>query len=146
MTLSSPEDKQITILHLSDFHFSEENREDINIVLDALFADWDNLKDKYNLTPDIIVISGDLAKTGDQAEYKFALTWLKDLLKKINLPPDRVFIVPGNHDVNRTELKKWGKIEFKNEEEVTKFLNSTSDEKRTVFKKLDNFFKFTKKF
>ena len=99
MRRNSPDNNQITILHLSDFHFNEESREEITTVLDALFDDLQKLGDEYGVSPNLVVISGDIANAGDQADYNFALDWLVNLSKKIKISPDNVFIVPGNHDI-----------------------------------------------
>ncbi len=44
--------------------------------------------------PDHIAVTGDLANLGLPGEYAGALSWLKMLG-----PPDRVSVVPGNHDI-----------------------------------------------
>lgn len=44
--------------------------------------------------PDHICVTGDLANLGLPGEYAGALTWLKALGE-----PDRVSVVPGNHDI-----------------------------------------------
>ena len=146
MRRNSPDNNQITILHLSDFHFNEESREEITTVLDALFDDLLNLRDKYGVTPNLVVISGDIANAGDQADYNFALDWLDNLVKKLKFSPDNVFVVPGNHDIDRNELTEFSKLEFDDEDSVTKFLNKGGDERIATFKKLDNFYEFIKKF
>ena len=146
MELNSPEDNQLTILHLSDFHFNQESREEIEIVLNALFEDIKKLKEDYDLNPNLVVISGDIASTGDEADYNFALDWLNNLSKKLNISSDNFIIVPGNHDINRNELKRFSKLKFDDEEEVTKFLSKGGDEKIKTFKKLGNFDEFIKNF
>ena len=57
-------------------------------VLDRLVAD---LKAQR---PDHIVVTGDLANIGLPQEHIDALAWLKGLG-----PPDRVSVIPGNHDI-----------------------------------------------
>ena len=146
MRRNSPDNNQITILHLSDFHFNEESREEITTVLDALFDDLLNLRDKYGVTPNLVVISGDIANAGDQADYNFALDWLDNLVKELKISPDNVFIVPGNHDIDRNELTKFSELKFDDEDSVTKFLNKGGDERIATFKKLDNFYEFIKNF
>jgi len=146
MRRNSPDNNQITILHLSDFHFNEESREEITTVLDALFDDLQKLGDEYCVSPNLVVISGDIANEGDQADYNFALDWLYNLLEKLKISPDNVFIVPGNHDIDRNELTEFSKLKFDDEDSVTKFLNKGGNERIATFKKLDNFYEFTKNF
>jgi hypothetical protein len=47
-----------------------------------------------------------LAFSGKQEEYKAAKgEFLERLLEATGLNPDQLFIVPGNHDLNRDEFK-----------------------------------------
>jgi len=57
-------------------------------VLDRLVADMQAQR------PDHIVVTGDLANIGLPQEHIDALTWLQGLG-----PPDRVSVIPGNHDI-----------------------------------------------
>jgi len=97
----------VTWLHLSDWHqgSKEFNRQ---VVVDALIED---LKKRADLSPDLakidfIVFSGDLAFSGIQEEYKAAKEeFLERLLEATGLGPDRLFIIPGNHDLNMDDFK-----------------------------------------
>ncbi len=53
------------------------------------------------LRPDFVCITGDLAWSGREQEYEQAVQFVDELQEIIRVPKDRVFIVPGNHDVNR---------------------------------------------
>ena len=53
------------------------------------------------LRPDLILVSGDIAYSGQPAEYELARAFFDDLLAAVDLPRDRLFLVPGNHDVDR---------------------------------------------
>jgi predicted phosphodiesterase len=50
---------------------------------------------------DAILVGGDIAFAGAKEEYDAALEWLKELSQACNCSLDRVFLVPGNHDVDR---------------------------------------------
>jgi 3',5'-cyclic AMP phosphodiesterase CpdA len=52
------------------------------------------LEDLYSQHADHIVVTGDLVNIGLPSEYENALAWLATLG-----PPDRVTVVPGNHDI-----------------------------------------------
>src|ERR1700744_191149 len=56
-------------------------------VLDALVSDM------HGQTPDHIAITGDFVNLALEAEFEPARTWLEGVG-----PPDRISIVPGNHD------------------------------------------------
>ena len=57
-----------------------------------------------DLRPDVIVVTGDLVHLGLPAEIEEAADWLRALGS-----PDRVFVVPGNHDVYRAD--SWAAVE-----------------------------------
>ncbi|MET1046643.1 MAG: metallophosphoesterase [Hyphomicrobium sp.] len=52
------------------------------------------MSDAAALRPDHIAITGDLINLGLPSEYEAALAWLKEVGK-----PERVTVVPGNHDI-----------------------------------------------
>ena len=49
-----------------------------------------------------ILVGGDIAYRGAAAEYDAALAWLEELAKECGCPMERVFVIPGNHDVDRS--------------------------------------------
>jgi len=70
------------LVHLSDLHFGR--------IDDALI---DPLLEEINrLTPDLVVISGDLTLAARNREFQEAATFLAEL-------PAPWFVVPGNHDI-----------------------------------------------
>jgi predicted MPP superfamily phosphohydrolase len=97
----------LTWLHLSDWH-QKGTEFDREVVLEGLLND---IKKRADISPsltevDFIVFSGDLAFSGKPEEYKIAKEKLFDpILKETGLKPDRLFIVPGNHDLDQDELK-----------------------------------------
>lgn len=48
-----------------------------------------------------ILVSGDIAYAGAPEEYDAAYEWLSELANACGCPLTRVFVIPGNHDVNR---------------------------------------------
>jgi predicted phosphodiesterase len=92
----------ITWLHLSDLHFRADERSawDADIVLRELLKDV-RARLEEGLRPDLILVSGDIAYSGQPAEYELARAFFDDLLAAVDLPPERLFLVPGNHDVDR---------------------------------------------
>jgi formylglycine-generating enzyme required for sulfatase activity len=100
--------KTVTWLHLSDLHFraSEQKRWDENIVLRALLVDLRERMSSDDLYPDLILVSGDIAFSGKPEEYALARQFFDGLLETSDLPKERLFIVPGNHDVDRTTITR----------------------------------------
>lgn len=87
----------LTWLHLSDLHFRKSHAYDENVVLKALLRDLA----EQQVRPDVIAVSGDIAFSGQPAEYDLARRFFDDLLQVTGLGKDRLFLVPGNHDIDR---------------------------------------------
>jgi len=96
--------RTITWLHLSDLHFRASDAYDENIVLKPFLHDVEERINKDGLQPDLIIISGDIASASRLEEYALARTFLDDLLATTGLPKGRLFLVPGNHDVDRSAI------------------------------------------
>src|SRR5262249_37929295 len=96
----------VTLLHLSDLHYSHEQSKNISIIRKALIDDLERLS-QLSVIPDIVIFSGDLVYSGEDAE-NFANVkeeFLNPLLQKLNLGSDVVFITPGNHDISRRQVR-----------------------------------------
>ena len=80
------------ILHLSDFHLRGDGGLSFRVVdtLECLRVVADHLKTLVQ-KPDALVITGDLADSGDAHAYSL----LHEALAPLSLP---VYAVPGNHD------------------------------------------------
>jgi predicted phosphodiesterase len=118
-------------LHLSDWH--QKGRDfDRRAVRDALLDDLKNRAsiDERLAEIDFIVFSGDLAFSGASEEYESAAKeLLSPVLEATNVPKNRLFIVPGNHDLERTNLRllgSWLQL-FKTSAEVNAALLNLSD-------------------
>jgi predicted phosphodiesterase len=99
-----------------------------------------------NLSPDFIIVTGDIAFSGDRAEYDKAGKFFDDLLKVVNLPKSSLFVVPGNHDVDRNVVLSdpvsagVGSI-LHSRDKVNQFLASRHS-RRLVFRRLHNYAHF----
>ncbi|TXI34258.1 MAG: hypothetical protein E6Q53_01655 [Candidatus Moraniibacteriota bacterium] len=90
----------ILIVHLSDIHIHDQS--------DAILARPDQIAaSTYSALPDVdavfIVISGDVAQSGKEAEYQLASVFLRSLAAGIREERDvpvHFVIAPGNHDCN----------------------------------------------
>ena len=96
----------ITWLHISDLHFRTSQAYDANVVLRALLRDVAERIEQEGLQPDFLAVSGDIAFSGQPAEYDLARRFFDDLLRTTELPKERLFLVPGNHDVNRSLVSR----------------------------------------
>ena len=94
--------KPIVWLHLSDLHFRASQAYDANVVLKALLRDIAERIEQGGLRPDFVAVTGDVAFSGKPAEYDLARQFFDDLLRTAGLGKDRLFLVPGNHDADRS--------------------------------------------
>ena len=93
------DDATINILHISDMQFGGN-------VSEAAYFDVDTicefLKQNFYM-PHIVMISGDIAQSGNHSEYSKALEWFETLKKglfKDENQKNRFIVSPGNHDAN----------------------------------------------
>jgi len=95
----------VKFLHLSDLHFSSLTHDDINdrVHCNKLLADIERIASEEE--PDFVLVTGDVSNWGDSQSIMNARNWLFDKIPiggenelGLQLPTDRVIIVPGNHD------------------------------------------------
>lgn len=93
----------VTWLHVSDFHLRGGDSYDRDVVLKALVESVRRyrLEGRPLRIPDLIFATGDVAYSGKAAEYVLATKFFDDLLKAAKLEKCRLYVVPGNHDVDR---------------------------------------------
>ena len=117
-------------LHVSDFHFKAGG--DLfsqKVSTDALLVDIPlRLSGEHPLQ--FVVVTGDIAFSGKPSEYELAAEFFKSLASTLGLGMDRIFVVPGNHDVDRN-LKDYlyeGVLQrLTNHQAVDEFLGRESD-------------------
>jgi Calcineurin-like phosphoesterase/TIR domain len=92
-------------VHISDIHFGHgdaSHRWDQELVMAALRRDLAG--EPTPVRVDAIFVTGDIAFSGagrSPNEYQQARKWLLEAGKAVGLGAERIFLVPGNHDVNR---------------------------------------------
>ncbi|HNG96174.1 MAG TPA: metallophosphoesterase, partial [Acidobacteriota bacterium] len=101
----------IRILHISDFHQKPSDDWRRRRVLGK---EWEDNLSKIvadGKPVDLVCFTGDLAFSGQPAEYTEASKFLDLTLTRLKVPRERFFVVPGNHDVNRNIQKPvWEKL------------------------------------
>ena len=75
-------------------------------VAEALLEDLTKLRqDERELANlDLIFLTGDIAYSGKPEEYRLALHFLTRLRRKMGVSKRRMFVIPGNHDVDRASI------------------------------------------
>ena len=113
-------------LHLSDIHLGLEDGYGHDIVLRALvdaFRDGGTLADRR---PDVIFCTGDIAQSGKPAQYAAAGKLFEDLARATGTPMDRIFVVPGNHDLDREMVSESFVLPLDSREKVDSFFGSSA--------------------
>ncbi len=99
---------EIRYLHLSDLHLTgvagKSPKETFNqdVVTQALVQTVKTLEASI----DFIIITGDVAYSGQPADYDVCRVFCDELLQAARLEPSRLFIIPGNHDVDRAKITR----------------------------------------
>ena len=117
-------------LHLSDFHFRADG--DLfsqEVSTGAILGDLPSrLSSEHHLQ--FVVVTGDIAFSGKPSQYDLAAEFFKSLASTLGLGMDRIFVVPGNHDVDRSlrEYLYEGVLQkLTNQQAVDEFLGHESD-------------------
>ncbi|MCP4267793.1 MAG: SUMF1/EgtB/PvdO family nonheme iron enzyme [Candidatus Brocadiaceae bacterium] len=136
-------DKTFRILHLSDLHTTTDTF-NASVVLKAFI---NRLKEdkKAGLHPEIVVVTGDIASHGTKAEYDSTKGFFDRLLDCLCMPKEKLFIVPGNHDVNRGKYRPSEKSpEYHDMEELNNELENELF-RADLLKGMDEYFTFIEK-
>ncbi len=99
---------RLRILHITDLHMRDEKSEPGAWRRGrVLGAEWEkNLAAIVQDGPlDLICFTGDLVQAGKPNEYAALTTFVDDLLARTGVARERLFVVPGNHDIDRSLAK-----------------------------------------
>ena len=100
----------LTWLHLSDLHFKARKDWRQDKVLDALMRDVIQKLPERGLVPDMVFVTGDIAYSGKDEEYALAIRCFDEIARVLERPPaEHWYIVPGNHDVDRSRVTGFAK-------------------------------------
>ena len=96
--------QKLVLVHLSDIHFTGSSGTSVHD-LDAEVRN-ELLRDAGALTKGLggatgVLVTGDIAFSGQKAEYDRAGSWLVEFCRAVGCPDESVWVVPGNHDVDR---------------------------------------------
>lgn len=90
----------LSILHISDFHYTARKRRDQSIIVDALIDDLKRLCIGHQ-KPDLILFTGDLVQAAGKDCHSEVYDVLIDRVSKVSgCSEERIFLVPGNHDLS----------------------------------------------
>lgn len=94
------------LLHISDIHFREPQclrpaTDPDRVYRTRLIQDLRVEIPKFGEPVGAILIGGDIAFKAHPNEYEAAEAWIKELADTVGCAFERVYVVPGNHDVDR---------------------------------------------
>lgn len=94
-----------TWLHLSDFHLRQPFQVSKELLFNQLLKEIEE-QCASGLKPDVIFFTGDIAYSGDHKQYEVAMGTFDALLEACGRAGEksRLFVVPGNHDVDRENV------------------------------------------
>lgn len=93
----------ISWLHISDFHFRSTGDEfSQDQACQALLESISRVAYQSEVDFAFVVVTGDIAFSGQPAEYIKARVFLDKLVRIIDINPSCFYFVPGNHDVDRS--------------------------------------------
>lgn len=93
-------------IHLSDFHFAMSDPYERNTVLQALLVEIRRRRKEEGFQPDALFVTGDLAYSGQAGEYQQVSAFFEKLLDAAGLDKQRLFVVPGNHDLDGEDMRR----------------------------------------
>ncbi len=91
---------QASWLHVSDFHFRGGDPYDRDVVLRALVQSVRRFRERGRKV-DLVFATGDVAHAGQEKEYAAATTFFDALIAAAGIDKRHLFVIPGNHDVDR---------------------------------------------
>ena len=101
--------ERLVLVHLSDIHFTRASGVSVHDldknVRNELVLDATKVAKKIGPVTGVLV-TGDIAFSGSEAEFEHATNWLRDFCRAIGCPEESVWVVPGNHDVVRDKTKR----------------------------------------
>jgi predicted MPP superfamily phosphohydrolase len=146
--------KKLVWLHFSDLHYCEPKTGlDSTRVLRTLAEDLGDLQQAEGLRPDLIFFTGDAAfgHLGDApgqsiaSQFEKAAGFFEGVRRTFRKPPSKsnVFIVPGNHDVNRKHILRihteWLENKSRTAQEISDCFQEGGEQLKEFMKRLSEF-------
>lgn len=91
---------RIALIQISDTQFGPKCIFDPAILARDVSADVLQLSDQHSFIPTYIVVSGDVAESGNAIQFTQGKLFIESLCRELSTDLRNVLIVPGNHDLN----------------------------------------------
>jgi calcineurin-like phosphoesterase family protein len=150
---------KISFIHLSDIHFVKSSNKPDDIDNDLRKAIITDLKSNATKTLNNvcgILVTGDIAFSGNTEEYNIAKDYLNEICEIFNIKPSDVYCVPGNHDVNQITIDNSAFVPIAQDavessctidaadKEFSKYINA--DNQSMLFIPIENYNNFARRF
>lgn len=105
----SPKQEGMYVLHLSDLHFrSDEDADGAELRKQYIYRFFEKLTAICRTKPiQYIFITGDIGYKALEGDYDQAEKFITNILKVCRLDAKRLFLCPGNHDVDRSSIEDY---------------------------------------
>jgi len=104
--------RSFRVFHISDLHMRSVDGPQADRARLEAASRWRVLGEKWsaNLSAiredggpiDLVVFTGDLGEWGHATDYPRALAFLGQTCEALEVPLERLFVIPGNHDIDRS--------------------------------------------
>ena len=135
--------RAISWLHVSDIHIRVADTWSQDVVLASMCRQIARQRTE-GLAPDFILVTGDLAFSGKVNEYKLVADFLEALSAASAIPRERIFCIPGNHDIDRDRQKMCflgARTHLQSQNQVDGILNGGEDLEMLI-QRQENFRRF----
>ncbi len=111
-SIKADEPQKLCWVHLSDLHYTNKQAWDSDRILKLLQQDAQKKLEDLGLRPQLLFATGDLGygegvtKMPLREQIQATNSYLKNLAQALDIRPESVFVIPGNHDVNRKEVAR----------------------------------------
>lgn len=125
------------LLHISDIHFREPDCVNPELDPDRPYRTRmiQDVRQRVQVIGPVgaMLIGGDVAFKGHPAEYEVAKAWIHDLADACGCHLERIFVIPGNHDVDRGAITRSAAVRNAQAAIITAQPNRREREFRTQF-------------
>ncbi|WP_218920026.1 SUMF1/EgtB/PvdO family nonheme iron enzyme [Chondromyces crocatus] len=127
-------------LHLSDLCLGEGGRHRRPQALEGLLRAFGEGGALSGRRPDLVFCTGDVALSGKPEQYRMAWWFFEDLARATGVPIERIFVVPGNHDVDRARVSPRFSLSLDDRAAAEAFFGPEGIEDRAIaFRRFDAF-------
>lgn len=133
-------------LHISDIHMRISDAWSQDVVLTAMCSHI-AAQGSQGVRPDFILLTGDVAFSGKAEEYALAQAFIEALVMASGVPRERIFCIPGNHDIDRDRQRlcfAGARALLQDQNRIDALLLGAGDDMRTLLERQERFRQFQK--